>query len=122
VPVLDSRHLLFDSDALRLAMRDDNRVARLLALPSSPDDKIFVLPDEQCIEVMHIPSDQKAASGPHLAQPIIHRLSAQQVAALLIAYCIKTGIPVPRNCKKSIVMHQDQISLNFSKRIGVAAQ
>jgi hypothetical protein len=115
VSVLDSRQLLFDSNALRLAMRDDNRVARLLALPCGPEDRIFMLPGENCIEVMHTPpADDRTGPG----QPIIHRLAAQQVAALLIAYCIKTGIPVPRNCKKTISMHDNSISLNFANRIG----
>ena len=39
-------------------------------------------------------------------------LSSELVAAVLLRYCIKHRIPIPKNAAKSIQVHGDQISLD----------
>lgn len=107
--VVDSRQLVFDIKALRASLRCDSRVAQYLRIPVGEDDTLELLANEQCMEIT-----QAAAEGD---APTIHRLNASQVAALLIAYCIRTGIPVPRQCRKSIHIHPSHVALTFTKRI-----
>ena len=106
--VLDSRQLLFDEAAIRASVTVENRVARHLQLPMGAADRVHLMPDEQCLEIV--------ANGPG-GNPTIHRLSAAQLGALLIAYCIGSGIPVPRNCKKTIVVNDHDVALMFTSRI-----
>ena len=114
--VLDSRQLLFDRGAIRESLRADTPVAHHLKLPASDRDLIDLVPGEQCVEVTHWPPGAAEAAG-----PMIHRLNASQVAALLIAYCIRSRIPVPRNCKKGIVIGDTHVALTFAKRIPVGS-
>ncbi len=39
-------------------------------------------------------------------------LTSEMVAAVLLRYCIKHRIPIPKNADKSIQVHDDQISLD----------
>lgn len=109
--VIDSRQLIFDLEAIRASLSCDSYVARQLQLAPSDQDVVYLLPDDQSIEItQNDPSEEGA-------QAIIHRLTAMQVAALLIAYCIRSGIPVPRNCRKTINIRTEDIALLFEKRL-----
>lgn len=108
--VLDYRQLVFDPDSIRASLRTGNRVAQQLQLPVGEYQAVYLLPLEQCVEMMYDP-------GNGVDQPVLHRISAPQLAALLIAFCIRVNIPVPRNCDKGIVIRADTVSLTFQKRI-----
>lgn len=108
MPVLDSRQLLFDEAAIIASLQSNNHVSRHLRLPASAVNQIYLSVDDQSVEVLH---------GGESTRPIIHRLTAAQMGALLIAYCIRSGIPVPRNCTKTIRIHQAQVALTFTNRI-----
>lgn len=113
--VLDSRQLVFDQSAIRDSMLCGNPVARLLKLPEGPSEAIYLMPSDQSVEVMH----RNGAGG---STAVLHRLNASQTAALLISYCMRKGIPVPKNCKKSIRIFEDHVALTFTKRIAAAQQ
>jgi hypothetical protein len=110
VTVLDYRQLVFDQDSIRASLRCGSRVTQQLQLPEGEYQAIYLLPLEQCVELMYDP-------GNRIDQPVLHRVTAPQMAALLIAYCIRVSIPVPRNCDKGINIRADTVSLTFQKRI-----
>ncbi len=112
MPVLDSRQLIFDRVAIVEALTGDSRVLHELKLPPGVWDGMALLGDEQAIEIMHHTLSRH--SGDHVE---ITHLNASQIAAALIAYCIRSRIPVPRNCEKRLAVHDGHITLTFTKRI-----
>ena len=49
---------------------------------------------------------------PESGETQVASLSPEMVAAVLLRYCIKHRIPMPKNAEKSIQVHDDQISLD----------
>lgn len=110
--VIDNRELLFDVSAIHAAISCGSRVTRNLRLPVFDHSDIGLVPESQSLELTHNDGVKPGAAG-----VTIHHLQAPQIAALLIAYCMQAGIPVPRGGERSMRVHDTHVALIFTRRI-----
>ncbi len=103
MPIVDRRELEFDADALLL-----------VAVSSSQAIASFGLPAMQPVAIRFYPLESEIglAYGT-AAAPRVIRLSAVKVGALLVSYCIRSKIPMPRKATKGVRVEGDRVFLEF---------
>jgi hypothetical protein len=98
------RQILFSNRELIDALYEYDRAAQtkllqgdILSCTPVGEDKVAVR-----LQLMNLASGEDQVAS----------LSSELVAAVLLRYCIKHRIPIPKNATKSIQIHDDQISLD----------
>jgi hypothetical protein len=103
IAVIDRREIEFDAAALVLAISASLRAAQGFGLPALPPTGVRYYPHEGQIDVIY-GTDQTTRAV---------RLAAEALGALLVAFCIRTKIPMPRHADKGIRIEADCVILAF---------
>jgi hypothetical protein len=99
----DSRRIEFDSDALVAAVASSPRAAERLGLPRLPPYVACFHPEAGEVELLF----------GSVQAPRPFRVTANAVGALLVSYCIRARLPVPRNAKKSVHIEANAVVITF---------
>jgi hypothetical protein len=112
----DRRRIEFDADALVAAVVASPRAAEKLGLPRLPPYGACFHPEASAVEFLY-----NTAQAP---RPF--RVTANAVGALLVSYCVRARLPVPRNVKKSVHVEANAVVVSFqtliSRFLAVAAE
>ena len=98
------RQILFSNRELIDAIYDYDRAAQTKLLQG---DILSCTPVEEDKVALRLQMMDQASGEAQVAS-----LSSELVAAVLLRYCIKHRIPIPKNGVKSIQVHNDRISLD----------
>ena len=98
------RQILFSNRELIDALYEYDRAARTKLLQGDILSCTPVGEDKEAVRLQLMDSVSGEAQ--------VASLSSELVAAVLLRYCIKHRIPIPKNAAKSIQIHDDQISLD----------
>jgi hypothetical protein len=102
MPVSDQREIRFDAAATVAIMMCSQRMAEAIGLPRRlPNGARF---DPSASEVVLLYDDNKETVA----------IPTASLAALLIGYCMRAGIRVPRHLKRSVRVDRDAVVLVFS--------
>nr|WP_294525849.1 hypothetical protein [uncultured Rhodopila sp.] len=99
MPIVDQRRIAFDVGALRDILDYLPQAARSVGLPGNDPTAIVIDGSGKAV---------RFAFGDHVVT-----LGAEKLAALLIAYCIRAGISIPRQMQRSVNFSQETIMLVF---------
>lgn len=103
IALSDRRELEFDADALVAVISTSSRAAQAFGLPGLQPTGVRFFPSDGRIDVMY-GTGQTQKSVP---------LGAEPLGALLVSYCIRVRIPMPRNADKGIRIEADAAILAF---------
>jgi hypothetical protein len=101
--VVDRREIEFDAEALNYYLSASHAEAAALGLPATAASKIYFDAQDGNVAFMF--------AGPGGVETI--ELAAEQLGELLIAYCLRTRIPLPRVADKIIRVEPNRIVLAF---------
>jgi hypothetical protein len=101
VTIIDRREILFDADALMAVLACSGQMAGSIGLPSVAPKEIHFDPDEGQVTLIY---------GAGHAAPV----ESGPLSALLIAYCLRAKIKVPRQVARSMRIEQRAVVLVFS--------
>jgi len=107
VAIVDRRDIEFDRDAVRLAIQWSPKASQAFGLPPLTPSAVRCRPAEGTIEVVY----------GTLTSTRIFALRAQSLGAILISYCNRTGMPIPRHADKGIRIERDHVVLVFTLRL-----
>jgi hypothetical protein len=99
----DRRELEFDAEALLLAVSVSSRAAQAFGLPALLPTGVRLYPHEGQVDFLY----GAAPAGQAV------RLAAEPLGAILVSYCIRARIPMPRNADKGIRIEADAVVLSF---------
>jgi hypothetical protein len=99
MPIVDQRRIAFDVGALKDILDYSPQAARSVGLPGNDPTGIVI--DGAAQEVKFTFGDRVVS------------LAAEKLAALLISYCIRAGIRIPRQKQRSVRFNQGTIMLVF---------
>jgi hypothetical protein len=99
----DRRELEFDAEALLLAVSVSSRAAQAFGLPAQMPTGVRLYPHEGRVDFLY----GTAPAGQAV------RLAAEPLGAVLVSYCIRARIPMPRNADKGIRIEADAVILSF---------
>jgi hypothetical protein len=103
MPVIDTREIEFDAEALLAAVVTSQRAAESFGLPGFPPNGARFHPKLGTVDFLYGSAEAPRAVG----------LKAEMVGALLIAYCIRARIPMPRKADKGVHIKANSVSLAF---------
>ncbi len=101
--LVDRREIEFDGRALVYCLSVSPRAAEGFGLPAIPPTEIRFHPKDGLIDVVYGKKDAMGAV----------RITAESLGALLVSYCIRSKIPMPRVADKSIRVESNCIILAF---------
>jgi hypothetical protein len=101
--LVDRREIEFETDALLQAIAASARAAETFGLPGSAPNAVRFDPKECVVDFLY-GSAQK---------PRTVRLKAEVIGALLVSYCIRARIPIPRNANKGVRIGANSVTLAF---------
>jgi hypothetical protein len=82
------------------------RAAEGFGLPAMAPVEVRFFPEDKAIDVIYGKGDTMGAA----------RISASSLGALLISYCVRSKIPIPKIADKSIRVEADCLVLEFMTR------
>lgn len=101
--VVDRREIEFDADALNYYLSVSHAEAAALGLPATAASKIYFDAQDGNVEFVF--------ARPGGIETI--QVAAEQLGELLISYCLRTRIPLPRVADKIIRVEPNRIVLTF---------
>jgi hypothetical protein len=101
--VVDRREIEFDIPALVRVIASSLRAAQGFGLPGVPPTGVRCRPSEGELEILY--------GAGRTTQAV--RIAAEAVGALLVAYCIRSRIPMPRQADKAIRIESHCVVLAF---------
>jgi hypothetical protein len=110
VAIIDRREIDFDLQAVRLALEWSPRSAQAFGLPPLTPQVIRCHPTDGTIEVTY----------GELTSMRVFALRAEALGAILIAYCNRAGMPVPRNADKAVRIEHEHVVIVFTLRVANA--
>lgn len=110
MPVIDRREIELDPEAVRRAIECSPRAAQAFGLPPLQPSAVRCKPSEGCVEVKY----------GTLTATRIFALRAEALGALLVSYCNRAGMPMPRNADKGIRVERGNVVLVFTLRLSEA--
>jgi hypothetical protein len=102
-PIIERRELRFSPHALQAMIGWSLGAASSHGLPPSSPDEVKLLPEESRIDLVY---------GRALGARVVP-LKVEGLAVLLIAYCIRALIPLPRVARKEVRIGARYVSLVF---------
>jgi hypothetical protein len=107
VAITDRREIDFDLHAVKLALEWSPHSAQAFGLPPLTPQTVRCNPVEGTIEV---------AYG-ELTSTRVFMLRAEALGAILISYCNRAGMPMPRSADKGIRIERDHVIVVFTLRL-----
>ncbi len=107
VAVVDRREIELDTTAVRRALEWSPRAAQAFGLPPLVPTGVRCKPADGCIEVVY----------GTLTATRVFALRAEALGALLISYCNRAGMPMPRHADKGIRVERKHVVLVLTLRL-----
>ncbi len=101
--VVDRREIEFDGESLICFLTVLPREAEKLDLPATPPTQIRFDAEDGSVEAVYGRGEQERAV----------RISHETLSALLVSYCLRTRIPLPRVADKIIRVQSCSVVLSF---------
>jgi hypothetical protein len=101
--VIEERSVNFDAAELLRAVEIASRVAEALGLRPGEASSVEFQPAEQLVKF-------SSPERPHLGRSI----TAEALAALLVAYCTRIGVPLPRKGQKHLDIGANGVTLRIA--------
>jgi hypothetical protein len=105
--IIDRREFEFDREALRLVLACSPKAAQAFGLPLLRPDRVRCKPTESLIEV----------SYGKLSETRVFMLRAEALGAILISYCNRIGMPMPRAADKAVRIEREHAVMVFILRM-----
>jgi len=106
VAITDRREIEFDLQTVRLVLEWSPRAAQAFGLPPLTPTAVHGNPAEGVIEVTY----------GELTSTRVFMLRAEALGAILISYCNRVGMPMPRKADKSVRIERDHVVVLLSYR------
>jgi hypothetical protein len=110
VAIIDRREIEFDVQAVRRALEWSPRAAQAFGLPPLAPQAVHCNPTESTIAVTY----------GELTSTRVFTLRSEALGALLIAYCDRAGMPIPRAADKAVRIERKHVVIVFTLRIASA--
>ena len=110
VAITERREIEFDLRAVQLALEWSPRSAQAFGLPPLTPHAVRCNAAEGTVEVTY----------GELTSTRVFMLRAEAVGAILIAYCNRAGMPMPRAADKAVRIERDHVVVVFTLRIAGA--
>src|SRR5579863_2418624 len=108
--IIDRRAIEFDREFLRQVLEWSPHAAQAFGLPPLAPDSVRCKPADGVIEVTF---------GKLIATRVF-MLRAEALGAILIAYCNRAGMPMPRHADKAVRIEREHAVLEFTLRMASA--
>ena len=108
--IVDRREIDFDTDAVKLAVEWSPQAAQAFGLPPLTPTSARSDPANGFIEVVY----------GTLTATRVFALRAEALGALLISYCNRAGMPIPRYADKGIRLERGHVVLVLTLRLDAA--
>ena len=105
--VTDRREIEFDTNAVRRAVEWSPRAAQAFGLPPLLPTGVRCRPADGCIEVVY----------GTLTATRVFALRAEALGALLVFFCNRVDMPLPRHADKGIRIEREHVVLVFTLRL-----
>lgn len=105
--ITDRREIKFDLHAVRLVIEWSPRSAQAFGLPPQTPQAVRCNPADGALEVTYV----------DLTSTRVFTLRAEALGAILISYCHRAGMPIPRTADKSVRIQPEHVVLVFALRI-----
>jgi hypothetical protein len=112
VAITDRREIEFDMQAVRMAIEWSPRAAQAFGLPPLKPSSARSKPVDGAIEV----------TDGELTSTRVFMLRAEAIGAILISYCNRAGMPMPRAADKGVRIEREQVVVVFTLRLLEAPQ
>jgi hypothetical protein len=103
MPISDQRDIRFDADGVRLVLATLPESAARIGLPAAEAEQIAFDQDGQRIRLTYPPGTE--------LDPVA--LRAETLGAMLIAFCIRHRLPVPRQSARQVEVREGAVVLRF---------
>ncbi len=110
--IYDRREIEFDTQAVRLVLEWSPRAAQAFGLPPLTPTGVRCKPAEGGVEVTY----------GELTSTRVFMLRAEALAAILISYCNRAGMPMPRSAEKGVRVERDHVVIVFTLRLSGAPE
>lgn len=108
MPIIDSRELRFDAAAFVIVLAHSRRMADAIGLPSILPGEVHFDPKAGSVQLDYASlAPRPGGHGSRISLPI------GPLGALLIAYCLRAKIRIPRDAERSIRVDRDAVVLVF---------
>lgn len=107
VSITDRREIEFSMQAVRLVIEWSPHAAQAFGLPPLKPTSARGKPTDGAVEVTY----------GELTSTRVFMLRAEAVAAILISYCNRAGMPMPRAADKGVRIERDHIVVIFTLRM-----
>ena len=112
MPITDRREIEFDLQAVRFALECSPRSAQAFGLPPLTPPAVRCNPPAGAVEVTY----------GELTSTRVFILRAEALGAILIWYCNRIGVPMPRNADKAVRVDREHVVVVFTLRMSRAPQ
>jgi hypothetical protein len=107
VAISDRREIEFDLEAVRRAIEWSPRSAQAFGLPPQTPQGTRCNPGESSIEVTYV----------DLTSTRVFMLRADALGAILISYCHRAGMPIPRTADKAVRIEPERVLVVFTSHL-----
>ncbi len=105
--ISDHREIEFDLEAVRRAIQWSPRSAQAFGLPPQTPQGARCNPGESSVEVTYV----------DLTSTRVFMLRADALGAILISYCHRAGMPIPRTADKSVRIEPERVLVVFTSHL-----
>jgi hypothetical protein len=112
VAITERREIEFDLHAVRLALEWSPRSAQAFGLPPLTPQAVRCNASDGTIEVTY----------GELTSIRVFMLRAEALGAILISYCNRAGMPMPRTADKGVRIEREHVVVVFTLRMAGAPQ
>ena len=105
--IIDRREIEFDREAVRQALEWSPHAAQAFGLPPLTPDGVRCKPADGVIEVTY----------GKLTATRVFMLRAEALGAILIAYCNRAGMPMPRHADKAVRIEREHVVMVLTLRM-----
>ncbi len=102
LPVIEQRSVNFDAAGILRAVEIASRVAEALGLRPGDVSTVEFQPDEQLVKFISPERPDHSRS-----------ITAEALAAVLVAYCARIGVPLPRKGQKQLAIGPAGVTLRI---------
>ena len=107
VAITDRREIEFDQDAVKFALECSPNAAHAFGLPPLKPSSVRCQPVDGTIEVTY----------GLLTAKRVFMLRAEALGAVLISYCNRSGMPMPRNADKAVRIEREHVVVVLTLRL-----
>ena len=110
--IIDRREIEFDLQAVKLVLEWSPRAAQAFGLPPLLPTAVRCNPVDSSVEVVY----------GVLSAARVFALRAEALGAILISYCNRAGMPIPRGADKAVRIEREHVVVVFTYRIDGAVK